>query len=217
MTNAKTPKNKLSIARKALPKNASGVAPLPAAGLAGPETLAQLDDSPGLYGSKYKPEYAVAVAKICALGATDMEISDYFGISKVTLYGWRLRHPEFAEAMNAGKAAADDRVERSLFMNAVGYEYDAIELFVINGQIVEHVIRKRVQANSSAQIFWLKNRRKDIWRDVHQHEVGGPNEFDNMSDSQLAKRMNDAAEALQQLSDLTAGPATPSRNREPLN
>mgnify|MGYP001581688597 CR=1 FL=1 len=136
---------------------------------------------------------------MCSLGATDQELAGWFGVGVETVRVWALRHPGFAAGLKAGKSAADERVERSLYMNAVGYEYDAIEPMVVDKVIIDHPVRKRVLPNTSAQIFWLKNRRKDLWRDVHQLEHGRAGEFDQLDNLQLAQRMAGAAKDLAEL------------------
>jgi hypothetical protein len=186
---APRPQKESSKTRMKLPANASNATPsqlLPPKAKPGPE-------------SGYRPEFADDVKYLCTLGATDMEIATFFGVTIPTIHDWRFRHAEFAAAITAGKSAADDRVERSLFMNAVGFEYDALEVFVIDKTIVEHKVRKRVQPNTVAQIFWLKNRRKELWRDVHQLEHGQVGDFDKLTDIELAQRMAESAKSLAEL------------------
>jgi hypothetical protein len=43
------------------------------------------------------------------------------------------RNPELLHTLNVGKAEADDRVERSLYMRANGYSYDAVKIFMPAG------------------------------------------------------------------------------------
>src|SRR5262245_49026578 len=71
----------------------------------------------------YSPRMAVVASKCCELGMTDIEVADTLGIGVATLYRWKLDHPAFGRVFKLGKAAADDRVERSLYCRAVGYSY----------------------------------------------------------------------------------------------
>lgn len=135
--------------------------------------------------SGYKPEYATQAAKLCKLGATDCDLADFFDVSVRTIANWQARHPEFLQALKSGKTEADDRVERSLYQRAVGYEYDAVKIFNANGQPLIVPYREKCPPDTTAAIFWLKNRRSEAWRDVHKHEHGGPGDFDNMSDDEL--------------------------------
>lgn len=135
--------------------------------------------------SNYKPEYATLAAKLCKLGATDTDLADFFEVSVRTIANWQARHPDFVQALKSGKTEADDRVERSLYQKAVGYEYDAVKIFQYEGSPVIVPYRERVPPDTTAAIFWLKNRRQQEWRDVHKHEHGGPGDFDRMSDDEL--------------------------------
>src|SRR6516225_6026737 len=71
----------------------------------------------------YSPKMAGIARTCCERGMTDNEIADILGISLATLYRWKLDHPAFARVFKLGKAAADDRVERSLYSRAIGYSY----------------------------------------------------------------------------------------------
>lgn len=112
--------------------------------------------------TSYKPEFVETARELCAQGATDREVAHALDIAESTLYVWQNKYPEFAEALKVSKAIADDRVERSLYRRAVGYSFDAVKIFQNGTQIpyVEHV-----PPDTTAMIFWLKNRRKAQWRD----------------------------------------------------
>jgi hypothetical protein len=128
--------------------------------------------------SSYKPEYAEQAEKLCKLGATDAELADFFGVSDRTIYRWQTQHEEFRQALKAGKDAADERVERSLYQKAVGYTHDAVKIFMPAGreEPVYAPYREHVPPDTTAAIFWLKNRRSAEWRDKHEHTGanGGP-------------------------------------------
>jgi hypothetical protein len=100
--------------------------------------------------SAFRPEY-ISIAKACArFGAIEEEIADELHINHATLDNWKKKYPEFLGALKAGKDASDDRVEASLYQLAIGWKGQA--------------------PNLGACCFWLKNRRKDRWRDVQQIE-----------------------------------------------
>lgn len=121
----------------------------------------------------WKEEYLEQAKKLCELGATDIEIADFFKIDISTFYRWKASKPEFCEAIKLSKEIADERVKRSLYAKAVGYERDETDIKVIDGQIVETLVRKHYPPDSTAMIFWLKNRCKDEFRDKVETEVSG--------------------------------------------
>lgn len=115
--------------------------------------------------SQYQDKFAAMARKACEAGFTDVELGDLLGVTERTINVWKLEHLEFASALKLGKAVVDDRVEKSLFARATGYEHDEIDIRVIEGEIVQTQIRKRYPPDPTSMIFWLKNRRKDEWRD----------------------------------------------------
>jgi len=123
--------------------------------------------------TKYKPEFAAQAEKLCRLGATDIEIADFFEVDVRTVYRWKGEHDEFCQALKIAKAEADDRVERSLYARASGYEHDEVDIRVIDGKIVETPIRKFYPPDTTAAIFWLKNRKPEQWRDKQEMEHSG--------------------------------------------
>jgi hypothetical protein len=108
---------------------------------------------------------------MCQAGATDREIAETLGIQEATFYRWRHSHPEFREALKLGKESADDRVEKALFRKAVGYSVDSIKIFQNNGIPVVVPYVEHVPPDTTAQIFWLKNRKKAEWRDRHDIDM----------------------------------------------
>jgi len=138
----------------------------------------------------FKKEFVTQAEKLCHLGATDIEIADFFEVSPSTVKLWKSTHPDFAAALRVGKDVADERVARSLFNRAVGYSYEAVKIFKCKDEdptIVPY--REHVPPDVTACIFWLKNRRPEAWRDVQRHEVGKPGDFERMSDDELVREM----------------------------
>jgi hypothetical protein len=109
-----------------------------------------------------------------------MEIADFFEVNVATIYRWKNENAAFCEALKVGKDIADERVVRSLYNRAVGYTFDSEKLITVSGgkdtgSIVErHAIKEHVPPDTTAQIFWLKNRRRHEWRDKQDHELSGP-------------------------------------------
>lgn len=127
--------------------------------------------------SKFKPEFIEQAAKLCKLGATDVEVADFFEIDARTLYRWKADNEAFCQSLKAGKIEADERVERSLYAKAIGYSYDAVKIFNHQGVIIEAPYREHVAPDTTACIFWLKNRKPAEWRDKQEMEHSGAVEF----------------------------------------
>lgn len=105
-------------------------------------------------------------------GLTDEQIAHNIGIAVGTLYDWKNRFPEFSEALKKGKEVVDIQVENALLKRALGYEYEETKVMVdADGKKRVERIKKQVQPDVTAQIFWLKNRRPDRWRDKQELET----------------------------------------------
>jgi hypothetical protein len=125
--------------------------------------------------SLYKPEFVKQAEKLALLGATDQEIADFFEVDVRTLYRWKHDHDEFCQALKVGKDVCDSRVERSLFQRAIGYEQDEVKIFMPAGatEPVYAPFRAKIAPDTTAAIFWLKNRRSAEWRDKQDHNHTG--------------------------------------------
>jgi hypothetical protein len=125
--------------------------------------------------SSYSNEFAKQAEKLSALGATDMEMADFFEVDVRTIYRWKHDHEEFCQALNVGKTKADERVINSLYQRAVGYEQEAVKIFMpaSAAEPVYAPYREKVAPDTTAAIFWLKNRQPDKWRDKQDVEHSG--------------------------------------------
>lgn len=117
-------------------------------------------------------------------GLTDAQIAAKMGITAACLYNYQTRFVEIFDALKRGKAPVDIEVENMLLKRAMGYTYtetteevytlDEIDPKTGKPKIKEkHVKRvtKELPPDTTAQIFWLKNRRPDLWRDRHENDV----------------------------------------------
>lgn len=117
---------------------------------------------PSTYGS----ERAVVAGKCAKYGLTDFEIADVLGVSVSTIYKWLTQYEDFAEALKIGKELPDERVKRSLFHRAVGYSFEAKKIFCNkDGDVTEVPYIEHVPPDTTAAIFWLKNRDAANWRE----------------------------------------------------
>ena len=95
-------------------------------------------------------------------GLTQQQIADNLGINVDTLIEYKKKYTDFSEALKKGKEVIDIEVENALLKRALGYKYD--EVTYENGVETKRVT-KEVQPDTTAQIFWLKNRKPNNWKD----------------------------------------------------
>ena len=103
----------------------------------------------GKFHKWIEPEGLLLIEGWARDGLTDEQIAHNMSINVSTLYDWKKKYNEISEALKKGKEVVDYLVENALLKNALG-------------------------GDTTAQIFWLKNRRPDIWRDKQNIEVSKP-------------------------------------------
>lgn len=122
---------------------------------------------------KWDDKFLVMARKACELGATDLDLAEMLGVCIRTIRYWRSTKPDFAQVLMAGKGLADQQVERSLFQRAMGYSCNEDDIRVIDNQIVITPTIKHYPPDTTAMIFWLKNRKSAEWRDKQEIEHSG--------------------------------------------
>lgn len=95
-------------------------------------------------------------------GLTDEQIAHNMGCAYSTMRAWRDKFEAISAALKKGKEVVDFEVENALLKRALGYKETEKKLDK-NGELVE--VEKEIPPDVTAQIFWLKNRRPDKWRD----------------------------------------------------
>lgn len=126
---------------------------------------------PTKYDEIIHPKTAI---KLALTGFTDEQMAAFFEVNTDTIYEWKKKYPKFSEAIKSGKEVADSNVASSLYQRALGQTkriQKAIKLkTTVNGQgstekiqMVEEEIY--IPPDTTAQIFWLKNRQPKAWRD----------------------------------------------------
>ncbi len=129
--------------------------------------------------TKYKEEFCDLAYKYSLLSATDEDLARFFEVSESTLNLWKLEHPEFSEALKKGKEVADANVAKRLYNRAMGYEHDDVELKVVSrggnlgSEVQEIPVKKHYPPDTTAAIFWLKNRQPKAWRDRVEVDQSG--------------------------------------------
>lgn len=131
--------------------------------------------------SKYKPAFNQQAYKLCLLGATDKELADFFEVSVRVLNYWKKEYPGFLHSIKGGKVQADAVVAEKLFKRATGYSHPDEQIFIYYGKPVIVKTKKHYAPDTTAAIFWLKNRAKETWRDKQDLSL----EFDKLSDDQV--------------------------------
>ena len=116
--------------------------------------------------SKFNPKFCEEVTKLCLLGATDPQLADFFETSEATINNWKIAHPEFFEALKDGRDRADSAVVKSLYQRALGYSHKAVKIFLHEGNPVYAEYIERFPPETTACIFWLKNRQRLRWRNL---------------------------------------------------
>jgi hypothetical protein len=111
---------------------------------------------------------------MCELGAIDKDIAQALGVTEQTINNWKVANPEFFESLKIGKSQVDERVKQSLVHRAMGYTHTEDDIRIINGEIVITQTVKHYPPDTTACIFWLKNRMPDEFRtnpDVGNDEI----------------------------------------------
>jgi len=173
---------------------------------------------------KYREWFPDLVRWMARSGLTSLEVARELKISKQTLYVWRAKYPDLADAMDDGRDLADARVEDSLFQRARGISWEektfesqwnsATEKFEMG---CTKVVTKFTPPDTGAGCFWLKNRRPDQWRDINRFEHTGKegepikheHDFSHLSDAELE------AEIVREAQAITGRAAAPSKSVEP--
>lgn len=102
-------------------------------------------------------------------GLTDEQIAGNMGVSRSTLNSWKDKYPDILDSLKKGKEIVDRQVENALLKRALGYEYEEIKEKYEFGELSERTItKKQVVPDTTAQIFWLKNRKPKDWRDKQE-------------------------------------------------
>ena len=139
-------------------------------------------------------------------GLTDEQIAANMGITRSTLNEWKKKYSDISDTLKRGKDVVDIQVENALLKRALGYTYiettqERVDdydphtgLKTGSHMEVTKTVTKEVQPDTTAQIFWLKNRKPDTWRDKRDVGIEGTlnttNPFADLSTEDLKKLIN---------------------------
>jgi len=99
-------------------------------------------------------------------GLTHAQIAKNMGIGLTTLKEWRKKQEAIETALKKGKEVVDIEVENALLKKALGYTIQVREQKIDKDGCVHDLVKDlHVPPDTTAQIFWLKNRKPKVWRD----------------------------------------------------
>lgn len=125
----------------------------------------------GKYEEWLEPEGLLKIEGWARDGLTDKQIAYNIGITEQTLNVWKKQFPSISESLKKGKEVVDRIVENALLKRALGYKYEEVKTKTEMGVVTEVTKTvKEVVPDVTAQIFWLKNRKPDTWRDKREPE-----------------------------------------------
>lgn len=118
------------------------------------------------------------VERLAARGLTIIQIGISLGWSEDTIHKKKKENPELSESIKRGQSKGIETVANSLFKNANGFNYKEVHeeaRLDEKGKTTKYkkVIKKRSLPNTTAQIFYLKNRDPEHWQDKHDHAISG--------------------------------------------
>lgn len=124
----------------------------------------------GKYKEWLEPDGLLLISAWARDGLTDEQIAENMGVSRSTLNEWKKKYPDISDTLKRGKEVVDIEVENALY-------------------------RAALDGNTTAIIFWLKNRQPQKWRDKQQVEMSGElkhtNPFEGLTTNELKKLVGD--------------------------
>lgn len=125
--------------------------------------------------SSYNKKYDRIAYQMCLLGATDKQIAEAFGVTEQTVNNWKKDEKgnptSFFESLKKGKVQADAIVADSLYQRAIGYSHPEDKIFNNDGEPLIVPTIRHYPPDTTAIIFWLKNRQPALWRDRQEIEA----------------------------------------------
>ncbi len=137
----------------------------------------------GKYQEWLEPEGLLKIEGWARDGLTDEQIADNIGISRSTLNSWKDKYSDISDTLKRGKEVVDRQVENALLKRALGYEYtETTREYIpeLDEMKTTKKVTKQVAPDTTAQIFWLKNRKPDKWRDKLNRDCGSEDETEGV-------------------------------------
>jgi len=124
-----------------------------------------------------KPAVCDLAAKFCMLGAADDDLADLFEVEPATIADWVAGVPDFAAALKQGREIADATAAEALFRRAIGFSHEVEKVVQSGGKPVTVKYTERYPPDTTALVFWLKNRQRGRWRDKVEPEATVSDDF----------------------------------------
>ena len=135
--------------------------------------------------------------EMAKLGLTDVQMANVLGMTEQTLNNWKAKDRVFFESLKEAKVMSDESVVKSLYQRATGYEHPEIHISNYQGEVTETPIIKHYAPDTTAMIFWLKNRQPDKWRDKQEIEQTNTNIDLNLSEDDRKARIDELKRKLE--------------------
>ena len=139
------------------------------------KTIKKKERKPGSGCPKFKPEFVEMARVATEKGFTIENLAELFKVDSATIYRWEQKHPEFYETiLNARDKFDTENVVVALRERATGYKHEETLFFSSNGVVTdERTVIKQYPPDTTAAIFWLKNRDRTRWKDFKAVELTG--------------------------------------------
>lgn len=124
----------------------------------------------GKYARWLEPDGLLLLNAWARDGLNDEQIAQKCGVNVRTLYDWKKAHLPISQALKKGKEVVDVEVENALLRRALGYDYKETVIEEADGVVKRRTVTKHMPPDTTAIIYWLKNRKPDAWRDRAQAE-----------------------------------------------
>lgn len=122
--------------------------------------------------------------KMLALdGWDDKRMAAFFKVTEQTWTNWKKAHPDFFASLKDWKLIADREVEERLYKRAIGYSHPEDKIFNDGGEPLIVPTIKHYPPDTTAAIFWLKNRKPAEWRDKQELDLNVSDDIAEMLDA----------------------------------
>jgi hypothetical protein len=128
-----------------------------------------------------KPDISDLARKFCMLGATDEDLAELFEVEPATIADWITGFPDFGAALKQGREIADATAAERLFQRAIGFSHEVEKVVQSGGKPLTVKYTEHYPPDTTALVFWLKNRQRARWRDKPEPEA------DTVSNEALAE------------------------------